>query len=109
MSMIISTLAQGQQGDPTNTFIMMIVMVVIMWVVLFRPQQKRQKELRQRVEAMKKGDKVVTAGGIHGIVHSIGELTVSVKVAEGINVEFDKTAIASIPSAEKAAQKGAKK
>ncbi len=108
MSMIISTLAAGE-ANQFGGIIPIIIMFVVMWVILIRPQQKRQKELSQRVAAMKKGDKVITAGGIHGIVHSIGEHTVSLKVAEGINVEFDKTAIASIPSAEKAAQKGAKK
>lgn len=86
-------------GSP---FIMLIVMFIVFWVLLIRPQQKQRKELAAKQAALKKGDKVVTIGGIHAIVNAVSEKTVSLKLTEGQFVKFDKTAIATVvPSAVK--------
>ena len=89
-------LAQSGGGNPTQTIIMFGVLFVVMWVVMIRPQQKRQKELKAKQESLKVGDKVVTIGGMHASVNSIGEKTVSLRVADNTFVKYDRSAIATV-------------
>jgi len=77
-----------------HTMIMIGLMAVMFYFLLIRPQQRQRKEQIARIAALQSGDKVVTSSGIHGIVHVVRELTVVVKVAEGVMIEFDKLAIA---------------
>ena len=79
-----------------NPMIMMGLMVVMFYFLLIRPQQRQRKEQAARIAALQNGDKVVTAAGIHGIIHNVKEHTVMVKVAEGTMIEFDKLAIAHV-------------
>ncbi|SHJ62364.1 protein translocase subunit yajC [Rubritalea squalenifaciens DSM 18772] len=88
-------LAQGD-GNPYGSLIMMALLFVVMWVVLIRPQQKRQKELRAKQDSLKKGDDVITIGGLHGTVNAVSEKTVSIRVADNQFLKFDKSAIATI-------------
>ncbi|MBT8037829.1 MAG: preprotein translocase subunit YajC [Verrucomicrobiae bacterium] len=88
--------AEGGSNPLGSPIIMMVLMFVIFWVVLIRPQQKQRKELAARQSALKKGDKVVTIGGMHASVNAVSEKTVSLKLAEGIFVKYDKTAIATV-------------
>lgn len=75
----------------------MIAIFAIMYFLIIRPQNKRQKELATRVSTLKTGDKVVTSGGIHGIVANVKEgTTLSLKIADNVKIEVDKTAIASV-------------
>jgi len=83
-------------GPGLQQMIMPILLVVIFWVVLIRPQQKRAKALRQRQANLKKGDNVVTIGGMHATVNAVSDTTVSLRISEGIFVKYDKTAIASV-------------
>ena len=76
--------------------VMMILMFVIFWVVAIRPQQKQRKELAAKQAALKKGDKVITIGGMHATVNAVSEKTVSLKLAEGTFVKYDKTAVATV-------------
>lgn len=80
-------------GSP---LIMMILMFVIFWVVLIRPQQKQRKELAAKQSALKKGDKVITIGGMHAIVNAVSDRTVSLKISDSIFVKYDKTAVATV-------------
>jgi preprotein translocase subunit YajC len=75
---------------------LMVLMVVMFYFLLIRPQQRQRKELAARIAAMQTGDRVITTAGIHGIVHNIKDTTVVIKVAEGTMIEFDKPAIATI-------------
>ena len=96
---LINILAQDvakKEGSPWNMLILVGLMFVVMWVVMIRPQQKRQKELQKKVEALKKGDKVVTIGGLHGMINHVGESTVSIKVGDAQFMTFDKKAVATI-------------
>lgn len=75
----------------------MIAIFAIMYFLIIRPQNKRQKELATRVSTLKTGDKVVTTGGIHGIVANVKEgATLSLKIADNVKIEVDKSAIASV-------------
>ena len=86
--------ASGGQG--LQVMIMPLLLIVIFWVVAIRPQQKRAKALRERQANLKKGDNVVTIGGMHATVNAVSDNTVSLRVSEGIFVKYDKTAIGSV-------------
>lgn len=95
-------LAEGSNNLFGSPIIMMILMFVIFWVILIRPQQKQRKELAAKQAALKKGDKVITIGGMHASVNAVSERTVSLKLSEGIFVKYDKTSIATVlPKGEK--------
>ncbi len=83
----------GLLGSP---IMLMVLMFVMFYFLLIRPQQRQRKELAARIAALQTGDRVVTTAGIHGIVHNIKDTTVVVKVAEGTMIEFDKPAIATV-------------
>jgi len=74
----------------------MILIFVIMYFLMIRPQQKRQKEHQKLVSTLKTGDKIVTNAGIHGIIANVKESTVLVKVADNVKIEFDRAAITTI-------------
>ncbi|MES2981359.1 MAG: preprotein translocase subunit YajC [Verrucomicrobiota bacterium] len=103
MIQLLNTLAQtatkkpeGLQGILGSGFMLPLLMVVMFYFLLIRPQQRQRKEQAARVAALKAGDKVITTAGLHGIVHSVKDTTIMVKVAEGTNLEFDKAAVASV-------------
>ncbi len=84
----------GQPQGFNGSFIFMIVaMIAVFYFFMIRPQQKRQKELQKFRDELKAGDKIVTIGGIHGIVQSINESTIIVAISENVNVSFEKSAI----------------
>ena len=72
---------------------MIVLLIVIFYFFMIRPQQKRQKKLQEAREALTKGDKVVTAGGIHGKIVEIREQTFVIAVEDNTHIEVDKTAI----------------
>ncbi|CAG1066352.1 Sec translocon accessory complex subunit YajC [uncultured bacterium] len=71
----------------------LIILFVIFYFLLIRPQQKRAKEHKQMMSAIQKGDQVITSGGIHGRVASVNEDTVSVEVSENVRMKISKEAI----------------
>ena len=91
--------APGQNG-PTgilgNPALMMGILFVMFYFLLIRPQQRQRKEQQARINALQSGDRVITTAGIHALVHNIKERTVTLKVAEGVMLEFDKAAVATV-------------
>lgn len=87
---------QAVMGSGLSMFVPLILIVLIMYFLMIRPQNKKQKETEKMIAALKKGDKVVTIGGIHGVVSSTKENTVIVKVEDGAKIEFNRTAIANV-------------
>ncbi|MBQ9477557.1 MAG: preprotein translocase subunit YajC [Bacteroidales bacterium] len=88
--------AAGQQAAPGGglTFwLMIILMFVVMYPFMIRPQRKQQKELEKFRNELKKGDKVVTAGGIYGVVDEIKERSVLIKVDGDVKLRVDKNSI----------------
>jgi preprotein translocase subunit YajC len=77
-------------------FIPLVFMFVIFYFLLIRPQQKKAKEHKALLDAVKKGDLVITAGGVHGKVMSVDDGIVSLEVATGVIVKINKPYIASI-------------
>lgn len=81
-----------------TTIVPFVLIIVIFYFFLIRPQNKKQKETQKMIDALKKGDKVVTIGGIHGVISSTKEKTVVVKIDDNTKVEFTRSAIASVQS-----------
>jgi len=102
MSLFISdALAQEaatatQQGDPLLSLLFPIGLVVILYFLMIRPQVKRQKEHKKMVDALAKGDEIVTAGGIAGRIIDLGENFALVEVAEGVQVKMRRVAVESV-------------
>jgi preprotein translocase subunit YajC len=97
---VIAMAPPPQGGDPQSSLISTLVMfaliIGIFYFLILRPQQKRQKERQKLLEAVKKGDKVVTAGGLHGTVAGLDEKTVLLQVADNVKLKYDRTAIGTI-------------
>jgi len=79
-----------------------LVMVVVFYFFLIRPQQKRQKQVSQMQQNLAKGDQVITIGGLHGTVDAIDEDVVVIKVNENNRLRFDRSAIRSVTQQEQA-------
>ena len=95
-------------GSPYAFWIMIALMVVVMWLFMWRPESKRRKEMAKFRDALKKGDKIVTAGGIYGTVKEVkqGEPTLLIEVDSNVTLRVDKNMIVADASA---AQKDAEK
>lgn len=89
--------ASGPMGILTSV-VPFIAIIAIFYFFLIRPQNKKQKETEKMLSALKKGDKVVTIGGIHGIISSVKEKTVIVKIDDNCKVEFNRSAISGVES-----------
>lgn len=88
--------APGGAQSAIMNIVPLIFMFAIFYFLLIRPQQKKAKEHRALLDAIKKGDQVITAAGMHGKVTSIDDTIVTLEVANGVNVKFNKGHIASI-------------
>ncbi|SDK51677.1 preprotein translocase subunit YajC [Sediminibacillus albus] len=75
-----------------------ILMFVIFYFLLIRPQQKKQKQVRQMQSDLKKGDKIVTIGGMHGTVHALDEGTLVLTVQDGTKLTYDRSAVREVVS-----------
>lgn len=88
---------QQPQGSPWGSFLpMMLIMFAIIYFLMIRPEQKKQKKRREMLSELKKGDRVVTAGGIHGTVGNVKEDSIMVKVADNVVLEFAKASVTSV-------------
>ena len=102
--MLHAILAQAQSPAPTGPgggigfFVPFIFIFIIMYFVMFRPQKKRQEQQQKLVSSLKTGDRVVTNGGIHGLISNVKETTVIVKVADNVKIEMEKSAITTVLS-----------
>jgi preprotein translocase subunit YajC len=91
-------LTNGQDSS-SSLFItigMVGLVLVVFYFLIIRPQNKRQKQVQNMLAALKKGDKVVTIGGIQGVITTIKEQSITLKVDESTKIEFQKSAIASV-------------
>jgi len=90
-------------GGLIGTFIPFIAIIVIVYFLMIRPQNKKRKETEKMIAAIKKGDKVVTIGGLHGTIQTVKESTVIIKVDDNVKLEFLRSAISNVvqPSKDK--------
>ena len=85
--------AQPAQGGGALMWVMMALIFVVMWFFMIRPQRKQQKELQAFRDGLKKGDKVVTIGGIYGTVCEIKDATVLIEVDNNVKIRVSKQAL----------------
>lgn len=86
----------GEAGSPLMSLMLPILLLVVFYFLLIRPQQKRVKEHKQMVSELKKGDEVVTSGGLAGQLTEVGDSFVQLEIAEGIEVQVQKQSVASL-------------
>jgi preprotein translocase subunit YajC len=103
--------AGSTTGSMMTTFVTFGLIIVIFYFLIIRPQKKRDKETKEMLSSIKKGDKVVSIGGIHGTVVGVKETTIVVKVDDTTRMEFSKSAISNVidRKAEPASSKKGKK
>ncbi|MDR2103734.1 MAG: preprotein translocase subunit YajC [Treponema sp.] len=90
--------ADASAGSLVTTLIPFVLIIAIFYFLIIRPQNKKQKETQNMLKALKKGDKIVTIGGIHGIIQSVKENSVIVRVDENTKLEFSRSAISGVES-----------
>jgi len=97
---ILSTAAAGAQPGGTSAFLVGILpwllIFVIFWFLLIRPQQKRAKEHQAMIAAVKKGDEVITGGGLRGRVTKVSDAEVEVEIAQGVRVRAVKSTLSQV-------------
>ncbi|EDL63367.1 preprotein translocase subunit YajC [Bacillus sp. SG-1] len=82
--------------DTFATLIPLLLMFVLFYFLLIRPQQKRQKAVQQMQNELQKGDKIITIGGLHGIIDAIEEGTIVVKCGDGSRLTYDRNAVREV-------------
>jgi preprotein translocase subunit YajC len=87
---------EAGSGSFITTLIPFVLIIAIFYFLIIRPQNKKQKETQRMLGALKKGDKVVTVGGVHGVIQSVKEGSVIVKVDENTKMEFSRNAISNV-------------
>lgn len=83
----------GQQGSPYSSLIFLLLIMVVFYFFLIRPQMKRQKELKNFRESLKKGDHIITAGGIYGKINNISDNVITIDVGNNVVLKVDKSAV----------------
>jgi preprotein translocase subunit YajC len=87
--------AEGEGGSSTIYMIVFLVLIFAMfYFLMIRPQRKRQKEHQQMMEELRKGDRVITAGGIYGVIENVSEDTIVIKVESGATLRLAKGSVA---------------
>lgn len=86
------------QQSPWSFWLMMIAIFVVFYFFMIRPQTKKQKELQKQRESMKKGDKVVTAGGIYGEIKEVQETTFIITIAKDVTIKVSKDSVYADPA-----------
>ena len=85
--------AEGGKSNPASFYIMMLLIIVVFYFFMIRPQVRKQKEMRNFRDALKKGDKVITTGGIYGKINNISDNVITIDVGNNVIIKVDKNAI----------------
>lgn len=96
---IPSAFAQAAGGDTTSSLMSMaplVLMFVVLYFVMIRPQMKKQKEHRAMIDAIARGDEVATAGGLLGKITKLGEGYISIEIANGVEVQLQRSAVVQV-------------
>lgn len=101
--------ADGGQGGGLMSFLPLVLMFVIFYFLLIRPQQKKQKEMKEMLKNLKRGDKIVTGGGIFGRIDSITDDKVGVEIAPGVVITVMRNYVAGLADAVQAEETKGKK
>jgi preprotein translocase subunit YajC len=91
--------AGGASGFLSTPLIPIILMLAIMWFLLIRPQQKKQKEHRDMVSNLKKGDMIITSGGLYGRITGLTDATITVEIADKVRVRVSRAHVSGLAQA----------
>jgi preprotein translocase subunit YajC len=112
-SFVLSLLMAAPEGGGGSSggaaflqFVPFIAIIAIFYFLIIRPQNKKQKDTQRMLDALKKGDRVVTIGGIHGVIQTVRDHSVILKVDDNVKLEFNRSAISSVESAAKEEKSG---
>ncbi len=86
----------GPAGSPMSSLIMMVAIFAIFYFLMIRPQQKKQKELKALIEGLKKGDEVLTAGGILGRIKALDEQYIEIEVANNVVLKMQRNVVVNV-------------
>ena len=95
-NLILLFQTDGGMGSLFGSLLPFLLIILVFYFLILRPQQKRQKERQKLLESVKKGDKVITSSGMHGVVEGMDDKTVLVKIADNTKVKMERSAIATI-------------
>ena len=99
-SLFLLAFADAPAGNPIVQFVPLILIFGIFWFLLIAPMRKRQKALQAMIADLKKGDRVITNGGLHGEVVSVKDNVLTLKLGENVKVTVSKSAISGLQGAE---------
>lgn len=85
-----------EEGSILGLIIPLVLMFAVFYFLLIRPQQKRQREVREMQDALQKGDKIVTIGGLHGKIDAIDENTIVIVSEGGVKLTYDRSAVREV-------------
>ena len=94
--------AAKSAGGGSQVWIFMGLMILVFWLLIIRPSKKRQKQIEEARNNLKKGDKIITAGGIHGKITDVKDNECMVEIADGVVIKIDKASIVTEPVAPEA-------
>jgi preprotein translocase subunit YajC len=94
-------MGQGGAASPGSagglaSFIPLVLMFVIFYFLLIRPQQKKAKEHKEMIAAIKKGDRIITSGGIHGQITAVDDTTLTVEISDKVRVKLNRANVAGV-------------
>ncbi|ASB50871.1 preprotein translocase subunit YajC [Alkalitalea saponilacus] len=92
-SLFLSLPPQADAPNPLMSLLPFLLIIVVFYFFMIRPQMKRQKELRKYREALKKGDKIITTGGIYGRVTEVKDSQIIMEIADDVKIRIDKSAV----------------
>jgi preprotein translocase subunit YajC len=98
METMLTVLLQAKSQNPLMSFVPLLLIIVVFYFFMIRPQMKRQKELKNFRHELKKGDKVITTGGMYGRIAEMEETTVLMEVDNNVKIRVDKAALLKDPS-----------
>ncbi|MEW6749940.1 MAG: preprotein translocase subunit YajC [Candidatus Latescibacterota bacterium] len=91
---------EGGGGNPVASLLPFVLMFVVLYLLILRPQMRKQKAQQRMIDELEKGDEIVTSGGIHGIILNIKDDIVVVKIAENVKVELSRGAVSRVKNKE---------
>jgi preprotein translocase subunit YajC len=98
MNFLQAAEAAPQQPGMGSFWVMMLLMIVVMYFFMWRPESKRRKEMAKFRDGLKKGDKIITAGGIYGTIKEIGQTTLVIEVDHNSTIRIDKNMVVGDPT-----------
>lgn len=96
----------GQQPNPIVQFLPFVLMFLVLYLLILRPQMKKQRNQQRMIDELEKNDKIVTSGGIHGTILNIKDDILVVKIADNVKIEISRAAVSRVKNKEDADGKG---